>query len=53
MDMIGRIRWLHVRDMLSEREIARGTGLSRDTVSKWLRLRDSQMAISPNATMSV
>lgn len=29
MDMIGRIRRLHVRDKLSEREIA------RNTVSKW------------------
>ena len=37
MDMIGRIRRLHVRDKLSEREIARMTGLSRNTVSKWLR----------------
>ncbi|RAX28726.1 IS21 family transposase, partial [Enterococcus sp. HPCN18] len=36
MDMIGRIRRLHVRDKLSEREIARMTGLSRTTVSKWL-----------------
>ena len=37
MDMIGKIRRLHVRDKLSEREIARMTGLSRNTVSKWLR----------------
>ncbi len=37
MDMIGRIRRLHVRDKLSEREIARMTGPSRNTVSKWLR----------------
>lgn len=37
MDMIGRIRRLHARDKLSEREIARMTGLSRNTVSKWLR----------------
>ena len=36
MDMIGRIRRLHVRDKLSEREIARLTGLSRNTVAKWL-----------------
>ena len=37
MDMIGKIRRLHARDKLSEREIARKTGLSRNTVSKWLR----------------
>ena len=36
MDMIGRIRRLHTRDKLSEREIARKTGLSRNTISKWL-----------------
>jgi transposase len=34
--MIGKIRRLHARDKLSEREIARRTGLSRNTVSKWL-----------------
>ena len=37
MDMIGKIRRLHRRDKLSEREIARKTGLSRNTVSKWLK----------------
>jgi len=36
MDMIGRIRRLHSRDKKSEREIARMTGLSRNTVAKWL-----------------
>ena len=36
MDMIGRIRRLHSRDNKSEREIARMTGLSRNTISKWL-----------------
>ena len=34
MDMIGKIRRLHRRDKLSEREIARKTGLARNTVSK-------------------
>lgn len=38
MDMIGKIRRLHARDKLSEREITRRTGLSRNTVSKWLRV---------------
>jgi transposase len=37
MDMIGRIRRLHSRGKKSEREIARMTGLSRNTVAKWLR----------------
>ena len=34
MDMIGRIRRLHSRGKKSEREIARMTGLSRNTVAK-------------------
>jgi transposase len=36
MDMVGRIRRLHSRGRKSEREIARLTGLSRNTVAKWL-----------------
>ena len=36
MDMIGRTRSLHSRKKKSEREISRITGLSRNTVSKWL-----------------
>lgn len=37
MDMIGRIRRLHSRGKKSEREIARLTGLSCNTVAKWLK----------------
>ena len=36
MDMIGRIRRLHSRKNKSAREISRVTGLSRNTVAKWL-----------------
>ena len=36
MDMIGRIRRMHGRGKKSEREIARTTGLSRNTVAEWL-----------------
>jgi transposase len=36
MDQIGWIRRLHRRENKSEREIARITGLSRNTVAKWL-----------------
>jgi transcriptional regulator with XRE-family HTH domain len=36
MDMIGRIRRLHSRKNKSAREISRITGLSRNTVAKWL-----------------
>jgi transposase len=36
MDMIGKVRRMHRRDKKSVREIARLTGLSRNTVAKWL-----------------
>ena len=36
MDMIGKIRRLSRRGKKSEREISRMTGLSRNTVAKWL-----------------
>lgn len=36
MDQIGWIRRLHRREHKSEREISRITGLSRNTVAKWL-----------------
>lgn len=36
MDMIGKIRRPRRWDHLSEREVARKTGLSRNTVRKWL-----------------
>ena len=39
MDMIGRIRRLHSRKNKSAREISRITGLSRNTVAKWLQGR--------------
>ena len=37
MEMLGRIRRMHGRGKKSEREISRATGLSRNTVAKWLR----------------
>ena len=37
MDMIGKIRRMHIRHNKSVREIARSTGLSRNTVRTWLR----------------
>jgi len=36
MEMISKIRWMHGRDKKSVRAIARATGLSRNTVAKWL-----------------
>jgi transposase len=37
MDMVGKIRRLHGRGKKSVREIAQMTGLSRNTVAKWLK----------------
>lgn len=37
MDMIGKIRRMHGRDKNTKREIARATGLSRNTAVKWLK----------------
>ena len=36
MELLGKIRRMHVRDKMSERTIAKRTGLSRNTVHKWL-----------------
>ena len=38
MEMLGRIRRMHLRDKLSLHEITKRTGLSRNTVRRWLRL---------------
>jgi transposase len=37
MEMLGKIRRMHLRDKLSLHEIARRTGLSRNTIRAWLR----------------
>jgi transposase len=37
MEMIGKVRRMKLRDKLSNSEIAKRTGLSRNTVKKWLR----------------
>ena len=37
MGMLAKIRRMHIRDRLSVREIARRTGLSRNTIRRWLR----------------
>ncbi len=37
MEMIGKVRRMHLRERKSVREIARVTGLSRNTVAKWLQ----------------
>ncbi len=37
MELLGKIRRMQVRDKLSERAIAKRTGLSRNTIHKWLQ----------------
>jgi transposase len=37
MEMIGKVRRMKLRDQLSNNEIAKRTGLSRNTVKKWLK----------------
>ena len=37
MDMLGKVRRMKLRDGLTHSEIARRTGLSRNTVKKWLK----------------
>ena len=37
MELLGKIRRMHVREKLSERAISKRTGLSRNTVHKWLK----------------
>jgi transposase len=37
MDMIGKVRRMHYRDRFSYSDIARRTGLPRNTVRKWLK----------------
>ena len=37
MEMIGKVRRMKMREQLSNSEIAKRTGLSRNTVKKWLK----------------
>ncbi len=37
MEMLGKIRRLYLRDKLSLHEITKRTGLSRNTIRRWLR----------------
>ena len=40
MEMLGKIRRMHLRDNLSLHEITKRTGLSRNTIRRWLRAPD-------------
>jgi transposase len=41
MEMFGKIRRMYRRDRLSLHEIARRTGLSRNTIKKWLKAAEA------------
>lgn len=43
MEMMGKIRRMYFRDKLSLHEIAKRTGLSRNTIRKWVRASESQI----------
>ena len=40
MEMLGKIRRMFLRDKLSLHEIAKRTGLSRNTIRSWLRISE-------------
>ena len=42
MVMLAKIRRMHLRDGLPLREIAKRTGLSRNTIRRWLRSGQSE-----------
>src|SRR5574343_221166 len=44
MEMLGKVRRMYYRDGLSRSEISRRTGLSRNTVKKWLRALEGASA---------
>jgi len=50
MEMIGKIRRMYLRDELSLHEIAKRTGLSRNTIRRWLR--DPGVAAPPRYSRS-
>jgi transposase len=43
MEMIGKLRRMKMREQLSNSEIAKRTGLSRNTVKKWLNAPDDEI----------
>lgn len=50
MEMLGKIRRMHLRDKLSLHEIAKRTGLSRNTIRSWLRSPQEVQAPTYNRT---
>jgi transposase len=47
MEMLGKVRRMHLRDKLSLHEISKRTGLSRNTLRKWLRKPEAEVVAPP------
>jgi transposase len=45
MEMLGKIRRMHVRARMSIRAIAKRTGLSRNTLQKWLQTQEEDVKV--------
>ena len=45
MEMIGKIRRMYIRDKLSLHEISKRTGLSRNTIRKWVRPPETEVPV--------
>jgi transposase len=44
MEMLGKVRRMHLRDKLSLHEISKRTGLARNTLRKWVRTPEKEVA---------
>ena len=44
MEMLGKVRRMYLRDKLSLHEISKRTGLSRNTLRKWVRVPEESVA---------
>lgn len=44
MEMLGKVRRMHLRDKLSLHEISKRTGLARNTLRKWVRMPEDEVA---------
>lgn len=47
MEMLGKVRRMHLRDKLSLHEVSKRTGLSRNTLRKWLRQPEAEVVCPP------
>ena len=45
MEMMGKIRRMYFRDKLSLHQIAKRTGLSRNTIQKWIRAPETKQPV--------